>query len=263
MTESKDNWRETLYIWDGIVTARMPSLAAEDSAKNSESAPIPLHWEGSWLPITGAPDAATVEAPKRNAFKRDMDAECKFAVGGNATPLTRKGDEKDDNDNDDKEHFFLAKLVDGTGWEMRDGDGEAKATHKDSVHDVLLKTIRWSGNQKDETESLVVAKGENAFGPFCSVGWMRPGCRWTVARRYLPEEDPRAKWSLEEFYDVVVKEAIGDVEVAGTSKGGEEKAIKRLNLPPWQAAVMHVDHTGGEKQEQEDGGGKRQKVDKD
>mmetsp|Transcript_30599 Transcript_30599/g.72180 ORF Transcript_30599/g.72180 Transcript_30599/m.72180 type:complete len:267 (-) Transcript_30599:318-1118(-) len=266
MTEKDINWRETLYVWDGIVTAGMPTLTGEDSTQKSES--IPLQWEGLWVPVLGVPDATKAEAPKRNAFKRDIDADCNFSVGGTATPrFSKDGDakEKDKEKDKDEDHFFFVKLTEGTGWEMKDDDnGDAdkskKATHQDQVHDVLIKTIRWSGNQQDERESLVVAKGHNNFGPFCSVGWMRPGCRWTVARRYLSEEDPRAKWSLDQWYDAIVKESIVEVEHCTETMTTE----RQLKLPPWQVSLMHVDYKDGEEQESsEDGGGKRQKLSSD
>eukprot|EP00536_Pseudo-nitzschia_multiseries_P015502 jgi/Psemu1/263002/estExt_Genewise1Plus.C_8980007 len=269
-----NNWKETLYVWDGIVTAGMPSLTGEDTTQKCQT--VPLQWEGSWVPIPGVPDATKAEAPKRNAFKRDIDADCNFSVGGIATQQqssSKNGNEETDDNSKGKhkDHFFVVELTEGSGWEMKDDDNDDEnknenkddsdskkvTTHQDEVHDVLIKTIRWSGNQKDESESLIVAKGHNSFGHFCSVGWMRPGCRWTVARRYLSEDDPRAKWSIQEWYDAVVKESIVEVGEAA------ETTEKMLKLPPWQASVMHVDYKQGDEQETEDGGGKRQKLSND
>uniref|UniRef100_A0A7S4EQ01 Uncharacterized protein n=1 Tax=Pseudo-nitzschia australis TaxID=44445 RepID=A0A7S4EQ01_9STRA len=263
---AEKNWRETLYIWDGIVTAGMPSptTAPEDDSAPNESTPIPLLWKGSWVPMTGVPDATKAEAPKRNAFKRDIDAECNFEVQGIATPT--KGEDGN------VEQFLVAKLTEGTGWEMKDDEKKEVSHYKDESHDVLVKTIRWSGNQKDETESLIVAKGQHSeFGAFCSVGWMRPGCRWTLARRYLSEDDPRIKWSLNEFYKVVVKESINVGVGGGTAIGGDVETKKTtekrlLHIPPWQAPVMHADFdnkNSDDSEESEDGGGKRKRVSKD
>mmetsp|Transcript_17987 Transcript_17987/g.44773 ORF Transcript_17987/g.44773 Transcript_17987/m.44773 type:complete len:224 (-) Transcript_17987:306-977(-) len=218
------NWRDTLYIWDGIVTVGIP-----DDGDEKKDSPVPVLWEGSWVPVENVPDAAKAEAPKRHAFKKDIDANCEFQVTGTASK---------------KDRFFVAKLTKGEGWEMEDGD--TKKRYHDATHDVWIKNLKWNGNQKDETESLVVAKGENEFGPFVSAGWMRPGCRWTVARRYLSESDPRAKLSFQELYDTIVDGTIED-------KDGD----KNFKVLPWQTKAMHVDYQGDK---EDNGGGKRQKT---
>jgi len=243
-----DNWKDTLYIWDGIVTVGIPQGGGGDESQDS---PVPLQWDGSWVPVTGVPDAANAEAPKRHASKRDLDAECKFFVKGTATRLKPTENSKDDassTNNDDR--FFVAKLTKGDGWEMQ--DGTKKSRYHDVTHDVWIKSLKWSGNQKDQRESLVVAKGKNDFGPFVSVGWIRPGCRWTVARRYLSETDPRAGWSQLKFYQAVVGDVITTVSGA-----------KTLRVPPWQTHVMHVDYQNepaAEPDTEASGGGKRQKT---
>lgn len=227
------NWRDTLYIWDGIVTVGVPEAAGDDDDK--KDSPVPVVWEGSWVPVENVPDAIKVEAPKRHAFKKDIDADCEFQVTGTASQSETKGDSG--------EKFFVAKLTKGEGWEMQDGD--SKKRYHDATHEVLVKNLKWSGNKKDETESLVVAKGENDFGPFVSAGWMRPGCRWTVARRYLSETDPRSGQTCHDFYESIVE---GTIAVKG-----DEKKLKVL---PWQTAAMHVDYQGSK----DTGGGKRQKT---
>lgn len=225
------NWRDTLYIWDGIFMVGVPT-EKEDSA-------TPVLWEGSWVPIENVPDACDAEAPKRHAFKKDIDADCNFQVKGTASPLKTNGD-------NEKDTFFVAKLADGDGWEMQ--DGEDKNWYKDTTHDVLIKSLKWSGNKKDETESIVVAKGENDFGPFVSAGWMRPGCRWTVARRYLEETDPRATWSLKKVYSSIIDGTISIKE------GSKEKKLKAL---PWQTSAMHVNYQGSS--DEDEGSGKKRR----
>lgn len=248
---SGDNWKDTLYIWDGIVTVGIP--AEDNEAKDS---PVPIVWEGSWVPVEGVPDAAKAEAPKRHAFKKDIDADCEFEVRGTAARLKQTDGEKGADETSIRS-FFVAKLTEGSGWEMHDGD--KKKRHKDKTHDVWIKSLKWSGNQKDQRESLVVAKGENDFGPFVSVGWIRPGCRWTVARRYLTETDLRTSWSFPKFYQTVAEDTI--------SFDGPGESIKRLRVPPWQIDAMHVDYESviakkkEPKKETSDGGGKRQKTD--
>lgn len=233
---AEENWRDTLYIWDGIVTVGVPA----DSEK--KDSPVPVLWEGSWVPVKNVPDAANADAPKRHAFKKDIDSDYEFQVTGTAALLETNGEEEEG-----LGRFFVVKLTKGEGWEMEDGD--KKKRYHDKTHNVWIKNLKWSGNKKDETESLVVAKGENDFGPFVSAGWMRPGCRWTVARRYLSERDPRAKWSLGKFYQSIVDGTISIKEGSG------EKALRVL---PWQTSVMHANYQGSSDKE-ETGGGKRQK----
>lgn len=241
---SENNWRDTLYIWDGIVTVGVPA----DGEK--EDSPAPVLWEGSWVPVKDVPDAANAEAPKRHAFKKDIDADFSFQVTGTAARPETSGDETEEGS---KDRFFVAKLTKGEGWEMEDGD--KKKRYHDTTHDVWIKNLKWSGNKKDETQSLVVAKGENDFGPFVSAGWMRPGCRWTVARRYLSEKDPRAGMSFQKFYQSIVD---GTVSV-------NEEGEKKLKVLPWQTDAMHVDYQDSSDKEEssykkETGGGKRQKT---
>jgi hypothetical protein len=248
----EENWKDTLYIWDGIVTMGTPEVGKEHDS------PVPLQWEGSWVPVMGVPDAADAEAPKRNAFKKDIEADCKFLVTGTAAQLGANGEQegddeiKDDTENDDDDRFFVAKLTKGEGWEMR--DGTKKSRHPDTVHDVWIKSLKWTGNQRDQRESLVVAKGKNEFGPFVSVGWIRPGCRWTVARRYLSDDDPRASWPFRKLYQTVVDETISIIDGSGE---------KQLRDPPWQTTVMHVNYqepAKGNSDEEVGGGGKRRKT---
>lgn len=229
----ENNWRDTLYIWDGIFMVGAPA------SEEKEDWQIPVLWEGSWVPVENVPDASNAEAPKRHAFKKDIDADCKFQVKGTASPLkSEKG----------IDHFFAAMLTDGDGWQMQ--DGEQKKWYKDTTHDVLIKSLKWSGNKKDETESLIVAKGENNFGPFVSAGWIRPGCRWTVARRYLSETDPRVSWTLTKLQSNIVDGTISINEASG------EKKLKAL---PWQTSAMHVDYQS-ESDAEENKGRKRQKM---
>ena len=99
-----------------------------------------------------------------------------------------------------------------------------------------------------------MAKGANDFGPFVSVGWIRPGCRWTVARRYLSENDARVNMMFREFYKTVVAESVSDVQESGK---------KSLLVPPWQIAAMHANQQkrtkGAEGEADTYEGSKRQK----
>jgi hypothetical protein len=271
------SWRDTLYIWDGIVSCGIP----DPDAKKTSTTTTPLSWEGTWVPVTNVPDAANAEVPKRNAFKEFVDSDCKFLISGTAAEnksLLSNGNEKmkdqdEENEDDDKDedgHFFIAKLTQGEGWDMKDDEenengGNAESTktkkYQDETHDVLVKTLRWSGNQHDQTEFLIVAKGKNEFGPFISVGWQRPGCRWTLARRYLSTDgdgkgkdnkDPRISWSLMELHQAVIGESI---EVLKDGSGQ-----KLLKIPPWQSSIMHVNYQEPPKESHMGGRKKRQKT---
>lgn len=246
----KGNWKDSLYIWDGIVAVGIPE------ENQTQDSPVPLQWEGQWVPVTGVPDAANAEAPKRHAFKKDIDSDCKFLVRGSASRFDSNGEgdsksekEKGAASNDD-EGFYVVRLTEGDGWEMEEGD--EKSRYHDKIHDVWVKTLKWSGNQKDQTKSLVVAKGTNDFGPFVSVGWIRPGCRWTVARRYLSEKDPRVKMTFREFYKIVVAESISVTEESGE---------KYMMVPPWKIDAMHANHQKRPKGEQDgaDSGGRKKR----
>lgn len=254
---AEDNWKDTLYIWDGIVTVGMPD---DDEA---EDAPVPVQWEGFWVPVTNVPDATDAEAPKRHAFSKDIESDCKFLVSGTAARVQAKGkkDGKSEEDKSDKEEdaadnddnsFFVVELTEGDGWEMK--DGKVKTRYHDAKHDVWIKSLRWTGNQKDQRDSLVVAKGTNDFGPFVSVGWIRPGNRWTVARRYLSETDRRAEMPFRAFYETVVRESISVTNESGR---------KVLQNPPWQIAAMHANRKDAAKEApatDDAGGGKRRKM---
>jgi hypothetical protein len=54
---------------------------------------------------------------------------------------------------------------------------------------------------------------------------MRPGNRVTLARRYVAEDDPRAKWTLRELRATVLKEVYDGDSVV---------------LPPWKCSAMNA-----------------------
>lgn len=211
MGEDTKKWQDTLYIWDGIVT-----VDDKDNPKDN----VPLFWEGTWVAVEEAPDATQAQAPKRNAFAEYVDSDMTFNVTGSAAPL------------DDAAKLFVSKMTEGDGWDMESGGDKKK--YQDKEHEVCLKSLRWSGNMFDQTENLIVAKGTNEFGSFVSAGWMRPGNRWTLARRYLTDEnDPRAKLSLQDLQKAVIDETVEVVEDTGQQK---------LKIPPWQCSVLHADY---------------------
>ena len=250
------SWMDTLYIWDGIVTIqteKLPKKDADDNKKEEENGSgngnggVPVSWDGTWVAEKAA-DAMDAHEPKRNAFAEFVDSDVKFTVDGLATPYVpatdSSGADDDAKTNDDEAAGkssipppFVVKLISGEGWEMEDEGADDKTTktrHQDEVHDVLVKSLRWSGNMYDQTENLVVARGKNKFGPFISAGWMRPGNRWTVARRYLPDDDPRAEWTLQQLLERIVDQTVTTNEDTGQ---------KKVRIPCWQCPAMHSDHT--------------------
>ena len=214
-----ENWRETLFVWDGIFSVDKPP---------KEGDPSPLKWSGTWVGVDNA-DATKIEAPKRGAFDAQVESDMTFEVEGTAASAGKR-----DSDG------FKASLTEGPGWDLQDDGADSKSKHSDTVHELLLQQLRWLGSP-DKTVNLVFARGNNNFAPFISVGWMRPGNRITLGRRYLEEKDARAKWDLEDLKSAVLKEICKDTD-------GRD-----VITPPWQCSVMHVD----------DQTGKRRKVEKD
>ena len=252
--EGPGSWMDTLYIWDGIVTIQTDKLAKkdgddDDKKEDEGNGGVPISWDGTWVAEKAA-DAVDAPAPKRNAFAEFIDSDVKFTVDGLATPYVAPTSGAEDDAKKDDEAAeeasaakssipppFVVKLVSGPGWEMEDedaGDKTTKTRHQDEVHDVLVKSLRWSGNMYDQTENLVVARGKNKFGRFISAGWMRPGNRWTVARRYLPDDDPRADWTLHELLQRIADQTVTTNEDTGQ---------KNVWIPCWQCPAMHSDHT--------------------
>jgi hypothetical protein len=242
------SWRNSLYIWDGIVSLHMDR---KDDAAADKDDSVPMHWKGTWI-STEASDATKAEAPKRNAFLEYVDSDFRFDIDGSAKPFTNDdaGDDDADGPRDSSSsprgEMFVASITDGDGWDMEDEETKTKKKYKDTTHDVLVKSLKWSGNMFDQTENLIVAKGENEFGSFVSAGWMRPGNRWTLARRYVPDGDPRSKMTLLELHLAVAKETVTVIVETGQQK---------LKIPPWHCSILHSEYrenTRGEKRKIEE-----------
>jgi len=217
-----DNWKETLFIWDGIFSVKKPS---------KEGDPSDIKWSGTWVGVDEA-DAIKIDAPRRGAFDASVESDMTFEVEGT---VASTGNDKDDGGAGP----FIANITGGSGWDLQDDGAESKSKHSDTVHDVHLQQLRWLGSP-DKTANLIFARGNNNFAPFISVGWMRPGNRITLARRYLDESDPRGKWDLEDLKKAVLEEIC---------TGSEGKGVV---TPPWKCSVMHL----------EDQTAKRRKVEK-
>ncbi|KAL7502868.1 hypothetical protein ACHAXN_000750 [Cyclotella atomus] len=219
------NWRETLFVWDGIL-----SFMEEDDKE--AAAGDKIVWEGTWVGVASA-DATNVETPKRGAFEKDVTSDNKFEVIGRAV----KGEEGEAEDDADAvggkaSALYKAKMVDGSGYDL-----EGKK-HKDIAHNVYFSTLRWKGNLRDQVENVVFALGENEFGNFISVGWLRVGNRVTMARRYIDEEDERGNWNINDL-----RKAVFNL-IAST----EEEDVS-IVIPPWKCDAMNASFSKSSKRQ--------------
>lgn len=212
------NWRETLFVWDGIL-----SFVEDDD--NDAAAGDKIKWEGTWVGVDSA-DAHKVDTPKRGAFNRDVSSDNTFEVIGRAV----KGEEEDKPEQDgagvlgrNASALYKANMIDGAGYDLEE------KKHQDAVHNVYLSTLRWNGNLRDQVENIVFAIGENEFGNYISVGWLRVGNRVTMARRYIDEDDERKEWDIDDL-----RKAVFD-EIASTSEDGISVVI-----PPWQCDALNA-----------------------
>ena len=112
-----DNWRDTLFVWDGIL-----SLDDDDDGKEGR---IGLKWEGKWVGCDSA-DAAAVETPKRGAFDRDVASANTFAVSGTASP-------KKDSATEDS--LYCVSMIEG-GYDLGEGDDVLKLAGKQDDYNI-------------------------------------------------------------------------------------------------------------------------------
>lgn len=197
--------KNTVFVWDGILEAR----AANDDGGYD------MYWHGVVVANDNSADAATVPEPPRNAFKEFVDSDLQFQVSGTAKPVD--GNSKDGN----KFKPFTASLTGGDGWDF----GGAK--NSDSEHEVLLNSLLWKGSP-DQRESLVYGRGSsNEHGPFVSVGWMRPGNRVTLARRYVDASDPRASWTSDQLRDAILAQIYNEDD-------------DTIVMPPWKCEALNA-----------------------
>lgn len=226
------DWKETLFVWDGIVSF------IEEEGKENEDGNGPaadasadkdgddrVAWKGTWVGCDSA-DATGVPAPKRGAFDEFVSSPNAFEVEGVAADVATKGEEKVGG-----RPLRRVAMTGGAGYDL--GEGADRKKHRDERHDVYFFSpgLRWRGNLRDQVENVVLAVGENEFGSFVSVGWLRVGNRVTLARRYLNEGDERAKWGVNELWG-----AVSD-QIATVAEDGHVE----LAIPPWQCGVMHTD----------------------
>lgn len=249
------DWRETLFVWDGILSFiekedkenENGNDGGDDGKGDTSIGTEDLKWEGTWVGCD-FPDASKVPTPKRGAFDEFVSSETRFEVEGTATKGSADDskDKKDDGKSIGGEisSLYRIAMTGGTGYDL--GEGSDKKNHKDDKHDMYFfsPTLCWTGNLRDQVQNMVLAVGENEFGNFISVGWLRVGNRVTLARRYVDESDERSKWDIEDL-----RKAVFD-QIATVKEDGHVDLV----IPPWQCVAMHA-HGGQEF--------KRQKVSKE
>ena len=148
-------YNEKLFVFDGILEV----TEAGDAT-----------WHGTLTDQT-AMDARRVPAPHRNAFKEFCDSDKQFRVTGIASSQDGMKD-----GNPFKPHTI--RFNGGEGWDLNG------YKHRDMSHELLLERLQWQGSP-DQRDSLVFAKGNDEFGPFIGVGWMRPVSSLLVDRCIL------------------------------------------------------------------------------
>lgn len=195
----------TVCVWDGIVEATQTPQGNVD-----------LEWYGCWVANANSSDASTVPEIKRNAFSEFCDSDLLFRVKGTAAPVNGSV-----SPNHDRFMFqpFRAQVAGGEGYDWQG------TKHHDDQHEILFERLRWSGSS-DKRTSLIYARGRNEYGAFVSVGWMRPGNRVTLARRYVGT-DGRDSWTVEKVRDAVLKAIFNEED-------------DTIIMPPWQCDVLNA-----------------------
>ena len=194
--------KNAVVVWDGIIV-----LGEKEEGKGD----FTVTWHGQLEVHENAADSKGVKEIKRNAFQAFCDSDKEFRVVGKATPV-------DGTEDGNRFKAYKVSFNEGEGWDL---DGKK---HKDETNDVLT-SLQWQGSP-DKRKSLVYGVGKDEYGAFVSAGWMRPGNRITIARRYLGDGDDRAGWSLENVQEETLKVIYDDDE--------EEVTV----MPPWQCAVF-------------------------
>ena len=231
---TKKDWRETLFVWDGILSKiedKENEGNADDDAGATGGEVERYKWQGTWVGCDFA-DASEVPTPKRGAFDKDVTSDNTFEVEGIAT-MGKADDKKDMIVADGSSSLTRIAMTGGTGYDL--GEGSDKKKHKDDTHDMYFwsPTLRWNGNLKNQVENMVLAVGQNEFGNFISVGWLRVGNRVSLARRYVDDSDMRAKWDI----DDLKKSVFSDIATESSEDGHHVKLV----IPPWQCKSMHAD----------------------
>jgi hypothetical protein len=221
--EENTSWRDTLFVWDGILVTK-EETSNNNNNNNNKATTTTVEWEGTWVGVDNE-DATKVEAPKRGAFDELVASDMHFQVSGTA--------------HEQEDGSILVSVTQGSGWDLKDDTKK----HSDIKHDLYLESLKWTGAVGgDQTPNLIFSEGENGeFGKFIGVGWMRPGNRMTVARRYLADKDER---TLDTVKKIVWEEVCGDND--------------KTRIPPWQCTVMNTEWNSKKRSREEQEGADEQ-----
>ena len=212
---TKEDWRETLFVWDGILSF----IEGEEKGKEEEGSGneaddktdaddgVRVRWRGTWIGCESA-DASKVRTPIRGAFDEFVSSDHAFEVEG------------------------AVSRVD-------DDAGDTKGGAGGDVY-FFSPSLRWSGNLRNQVPNVVLAVGRNEYGNFISVGWLRVGNRVTLARRYVDNDDERSGWDVDDLRRAV----FGEIAATSAVDGHVE-----IVIPPWQCAAMHADAAVGSKRQ--------------
>jgi hypothetical protein len=193
--DAKD-WRSPLFYWRGELTPR------DDR----------LRWQGAWVAREG--DLPTDEefAASENAFDVLSSGGLELDAGKSMLEIL-----------DHPEDGTVFDLIDGY-YLLDNGGGHERFT--DTTHRVLAR------RSPPESGSLVVAAcGTTEFGSFVSLGTVDETAsgtaRMTLARRYVDDSDPRARWTTDDVLDDGVRMRHG----AGMASGSLWDSL------PWRGAA--------------------------
>lgn len=189
--------KDTIFVWDGIL-----------EVSNDDNGFFDCVWYGTVTVNENAPEPTQVEAPVRNAFKSLCDSDLQFRVNGKAKPVDGVRD-------GNRFKSYAIEFTEGDGWDY------AGCKHKDTVHTVL-SALQWQGNP-DKRLSLCFGCGSGANGSFISTGWMRPGNRITLARRYVNDE--RNDLKCESLREKVLEQIYNEDE-------------DEIVFPPWMCELF-------------------------
>jgi hypothetical protein len=196
---------DTLCIFDGLM-----------ETENSHSYRGTLQWHGVWL-VHKSAEARVVEEPKRAPTAQMVESDMSFRLSGTASPVDTASTNRDTTWAQPCEIRWTAGSFDG------------RVTIQDTAHSLLVTKLRWTGGE--QIKNLVYGIGSNQFGSFIEVGWMRPGNRLTVARRYLTDQDARSTWTLAKLREMVLAD-IYDEE--------DDKVV----MPPWHTDIFNSKYQG-------------------
>ena len=197
--------KNSIIVWDGIMVC---------DEKEGEAGTFKITWHGQLEAHDNATESKGVKEITRNAFQAFCDSDKEFRVIGEAKPADGAAD------GNKFKPYTITFGKDGEGWDL---DGKK---HQDEEH-VISSSLQWQGSP-DKRKSLCYGKGKDEYGSFFSVGWMRPGNRITIARRYMGDGDDRAGWDLATVQTEILKVIYDDDE--------EEVTV----MPPWQCDVMNA-----------------------